>query len=187
MLSPQSDVVRRLRIPGYLVLALLVFLPLIELTASAWPPNFHQAAWRFTMVGAGANATVNTLLGLFLISAIAIAAGDRTVVWFVAVIAAIGAALCFVGAGILPLDAVQLRGQVTAAALPRYGIAWGLALLKIISTAIVFLTLAISSFRSAKAMGMFGSRSKTKGTPLVVANPAGRAPAPPSAGGVVNR
>jgi len=186
MLSPQSDVVRRLRIPGYLVLLLLVVLPLIELAASAWPLNVHQAAWRFTMVGAGSNATVNTLLGLFLISAIAIASGDRTVVWLVAVIAAVAAVLCFMGAAMLPLDAVQLRAQVRAEALPRYGIAWGLALLKIVSTAVVFLTLAISSFRSAKGMGMFTSRAKPKGTPLVVANPAGRAPAPPSTGGVAN-
>ena len=181
MLSPQSDIVRRLRIPGYLVLALVLFLPLIDLGASAWPPQIHVAAWRFAMIGAAANATGTTLLALFLISCIANVSGDRTILWFVAVISAVGSACYLVGAGLLPLDAVQLRGQIQPAALSRYGMAWGLALLKIVSTAVVLAVLGVSSFRSAKAMGMFGSRDKVKGTPLVVNKPSARSAASPTA------
>src|SRR6476619_2461657 len=123
MSSSQSELLRRLRVPGYLVLALLAGLPLVELFANAWPLNVHLAAWRFTAVGAAAAASLNTVLGLFVIAAIAVASGDRAVVLFVAIASAIAAVLCVIGAGMLPLDALQLRSQVGANALFRYNVA----------------------------------------------------------------
>jgi hypothetical protein len=179
MLSSQSDLIRRLRIPGYLVLSLLTVLPLLELAASAWPPNIHFPAWRFTLVGAGATATVNTLLGLFLISAIAIASGDRAVVWFVSIACGLGAALCIIGAGMLPLDALQLRGQVPANNVARYNVAWVLACLKILATGVIFIVLSVNSYRAATGLGA-ATRGRQKGMPLVVAGGSNRPSSSPS-------
>ena len=181
MTSSQSEFLRRLRIPGYLVLALLTGFPLLELGVSAWPPNIHLAGWRFTVVAAGATATVNSLLGLFLILVIAIAAGDRGVIWFVSIACGLGAAVCFLGGGMLPLDALQLRSQVRPDALPRYNLAWSLALLKTLSTAVVFVLLSLHASRAARGMGTASSaRGRQKGMPLVIPGSAGRGAAAPS-------
>jgi hypothetical protein len=164
-----------------LVLALLTGLPLLELGVSAWPPNVHVAGWRFTVVAAGATAVVNSLLGLFLILVIAIAAGDRGVAWFVSVACGLAAALCLIGGGMLPLDALQLRAQVSANTLPKYNLAWSLAVLKILCTAVVFFLLSLHASRAARGMGAASSaRGRQKGMPLVVQGSAGRGAAAPS-------
>jgi hypothetical protein len=180
MLSSQSEILRRLRIPGYFVLALLTGLPLLELAASAWPPNIHLPAWRFTLVAAGATATVNSLLGLFLILVIAVAAGDRGVVWFVSVVCGLAAAVCLIGGGMLPLDALQLRAQVDPKTLSKYNLAWSLAVLKILATAVLFLLLALHSSRAARSLGAANASRRQKGMPLVVPGSAGRAAPAPS-------
>jgi hypothetical protein len=178
----QTEILRRLRIPGYLVLALLAGLPLLELGANAWPAQFHLAAWRFTVAGAAAAASVNCLFGLFVIAVIAVASGDRAVVLFVAIASAIAAALCLIGAGMLPLDALQLRGQVDAKVLTRFNLAWGLALLRILATMVVFLVLSVNAFRASKNMGSANAaRGRSKATPLVVSGTAGRGTPAPSA------
>jgi hypothetical protein len=179
MISVQPDVLRRLRIPGYLTLALLVGMPLLELAASAWPPNIHLPGWRFTVIAGGATATVNSLLGLFLVATIALASGDRAVVLFVAFVSAIAAALCLIAGGMLPLDALQLRNQVKPETLSKYNLAWSLAFLKIMGTSVAFLALSINSFKAEKAIrSSLASRGSKKGMPLVVQGTAGRAGSP---------
>jgi hypothetical protein len=177
----QTEILRRLRIPGYLVLALLAGLPILELGANAWPPQLHLAAWRFTAAGAAAASSVNTLLGLFVISVIAVASGDRAVVLFVAIASAFATALCLVGAGMLPLDALQLRSQVPADRLTRFNLAWCLALFRVLATMVVFLVLSINAFRASKSMGSAGAaRGKPRANSLVVKATASRGTPTPS-------
>ena len=177
----QTEILRRLRIPGYLVLALLAGLPLLELGANAWPLQLHLAAWRFTVAGAAAAASVNSLLGLFVISVIAVASGDRAVVLFVAIASAFAAALCLIVAGMLPLDALQLRSQVPADRLARFNLAWCLALFRVLATMVVFLVLSVNAFRASKSMGSAGAaRGKPRANSLVVPGTAARGTPAPS-------
>jgi hypothetical protein len=164
MLSIPQDVLRRLRVPGYFVMAVLLLLPVVELIATSSPFHFAQAAWRFTLIGLAANVTGTSLLGLFFIYAIAASAGDRGVVIVVSSVAALATVMCLVGAGIFPLDALQLKGSVRADVAPRYTLAWMVAWAKIVVAGIGFLIMAISSFRFAGAV---------------------RRPAPASRGGLV--
>jgi len=171
----QTEILRRLRFPGYLVLALLAGLPILELGANAWPLQLHLAAWRFTVAGAAAAASVNSLLGLFVISVIAVASGDRAVVLFVAIASALAGALCLVGAGMLPLDALQLRSQVPADRLSRFNLAWCLALFRILATMVVFIVLSVHAFRASRNMGSTGAlRGRAKASSLVVPGTANR-------------
>jgi len=56
MQSFSPDLARRVRTPGYLVMALLIVSPLIELSTAAWPFRAHEAAWRLSFAGtAGAS------------------------------------------------------------------------------------------------------------------------------------
>ena len=44
------DNLRRLRGPGYVVTALLIVVPLVELVLAAWPFQVGQAPWRLSLI-----------------------------------------------------------------------------------------------------------------------------------------
>jgi hypothetical protein len=171
MLPIPQDLLRRLRVPGYFVMAVLLILPILELIATSAPVHLAQAAWRFTVVGLAANVTGTSLLGLFFIYAIAASAGDRGVVVAVSSLAALASVICLVGAGVFPLDALQLKGQVNPAVAPRYNLAWMVAWAKIAVAGIGFLIMAISSFRFAGSVRRTAPAGRGG---LVVGSPAPR-------------
>ncbi len=155
-MPPNSfDIVRRLRIPGYFVMTMLSVIPVVELLAAAFPPQIHQPAWRFGLVGASGAMAITTILGLFFIFTIAMISGDRAVLWVVSGFCAAAAVLCLGAAGMFPLDALQMRAQVKPEGITRYNAASAVAFLKILSACVVYATLAISSYRA-------GGRSSTE-------------------------
>lgn len=168
------DVVRKLRVPGYLVMGMLTSLPIIELAASSWPLQLHLAAWRLNVVGAAGATGVTALLGLYFIFAIATASDDRGVLLVVSSICAVAAVLCLAAAGLFPLDALQMKGQVRPDALTRFGAASIVAMLKICFAGVVSVALAISSFRAASRGRAEKLRERGAGS-LVVGQPAARA------------
>jgi len=119
MTSTAPDLIRRLRAPGYLIMAVTSILPLIDLLMAISPMHLGTVMWRFGAVGLVSSAVGAPLLVLTLVYALALLCGDRKVVITVGVIAALVALLMLLGAGSFTLDALQMKGRVNPAALDR--------------------------------------------------------------------
>lgn len=172
MTSTAPDLLRRLRAPGYLIMAVTSILPLIDLTLAISPLHPGTVMWRFGAVGLVSSAVGAPLLVLTLVYALALLVGDRKVVLTVGVIAALLALCLLVGTGSFTLDALQMKGRVNPAALDKFKGASALALLKLVVMCIASVVLAVSAFRSARLLKREVTRA-TRPTPtLIVGQPA---------------
>ena len=175
-LPTPTDFVRRLRVPGYLVMALLGIVTFAEISVAAWPFRLHDVGWRLAVAGAASGGAGTALLAIFLALVIAVISDDRGVVLLVSIICIVAALCCIVGGGVFALDALQMKGQVKPELVSRYDAAlvWGLA--KIILAGIVFIGVAISAFRTAIGMGRATAVSG-KGASMLVSGRGAAAPA----------
>ena len=151
MMRPiSSDLVRRARIPGYLVMAFLIVSPLIELCAAAWPFQIRQAAWRLSFVGTAGASLGLPILGLFLTFLLAALVADKFAMWIVSAFSVFGGVLCFLEAGVFSLDALEMKSHVRAALTQRYDAMSAWWLLKLCAAGVILLAMAVSSYRAAK-------------------------------------
>ena len=178
MTSSAPDLVRRLRAPGYLIMAVTSILPLIDLLMAISPMHAGTVMWRFGAVGLISSAIGAPLLVLTLVYALALLCGDRKVVITVGVIAAIVAVLMLVGAGSFTLDALQMKGRVNPVALDKFKGASALALVKLVVMGISAIVLAVSAFRSAKLAKKETARATRLGATLIVGQSAPKAAVP---------
>ena len=178
MTSSAPDLIRRLRAPGYLIMAVTSILPLIDLLMAISPMHPGTVMWRFGAVGLISSAIGAPLLVLVLVYALALLCGDRKVVITVGIIAAVIALLMILGAGSFTLDALQMKGRVNPAALDKFKGASALALVKLVVMAIASIVLAVSAFRSTKLMKRETVRTTRPGATLVVGQPAPKAAVP---------
>lgn len=138
---------RRLRIPGYLVMALMIVQPLVELYIRSAPFRIHSPAWRLTLVGNATGAVSASIVGLFFMLAIAVLAEDKPVTYVVSSVSALAAVLCIGATGLFALDALQMRSQVQANLAESYGLASGWVAVKLILSVVALGVLAISALR----------------------------------------
>jgi hypothetical protein len=178
MTSSAPDLVRRLRAPGYLIMAVTSILPLIDLLMAISPMHFGTVMWRFGAVGLISSAIGAPLLVLVLVYALALLCGDRKVVVTVGVIAVIIAVVMLVGAGSFTLDALQMKGRVNPAALDKFKGASALALVKLVVMGISAIVLAVSAFRSARLAKKEVVRAARPGATLIVGQPAPKTAVP---------
>jgi hypothetical protein len=143
--------VRGLRISGYPIMATLIVMPFAELGVRTWPFRLHSPAWRVGFLGAGSAALVTPLLALYLTFAIAAVADDRVVEYLVAGLAAAAAVICGGAATLFSLDALQMKGQVSAAAASQYDIGSMWVVARLLVVAVLFIVLAASSMRTARS------------------------------------
>ena len=120
------------------------------------------------MIGAVVPAAITALLGLYFIFAIAVASGDSGILWIVSSICGVGAVLCLGAAGLFPLDALQVKGQVPPQSMNRYVAASAVAMVKLCAATVVYTGLAISSFRAASRARAETVRERGNGSPFVV-------------------
>jgi len=147
-LTPQ-EILRRLRVPGYVVASLIILVPVIESIAGAWPFQIGGAAWRLTAIGTAAGVVGTPILGLFLMLILATMSGQRGVLWLISSSCILGGALCLAGSGVFALDAVQLRSQVRIAVAGRYNIASAWTVVKLWLSSATLLVLGVSSYQTA--------------------------------------
>lgn len=182
-----SDLVRRARIPGYLVMALLIVSPLIELCAAAWPFQIRQAAWRLSFVGTAGASLGLPILGLFLTFLLALLVADKVAMWLVSVFSVCGGVLCFLEAGVFSLDALEMKAHVRAALTQRYDAVSAWWLFKLCAAGAILFVMAVSSYRAAKHVRRVAEAGAEKSTSWIVssggppARTAGAPPVPPSA------
>ena len=171
MIPSTSDLIRRLRTPAYLIMAVTSILPLIDLLMAISPMHPGTVMWRFGAVGLISSAIGAPLLVLVLVYALALLSGDRKVVITVGVIAVIIAVLMIGGAGSFSLDALQMKSRVNPVALDKFKGASALALVKLLVMGVSAIVLAVSSFRSAKLMKRDTVRATRPSAGLVVGQP----------------
>jgi hypothetical protein len=171
MTPSASDLIRRLRAPAYLVMAVTSILPLIDLLMAISPMHLGTVMWRFGAVGLISSAVGAPLLVLVLVYALALLSGDRKVVITVGVIAAVLALLMIVGAGSFSLDALQMKSRVNPVALDKFKGASALALVKLLVMGVSAIVVAISAFRSAKLMKRETVRVTRPGASLIMGQP----------------
>jgi hypothetical protein len=147
----RSDLARRIRTPGYPIMALLIVSPLIELCAAAWPFQIHLAAWRLSFIGAVSASLGLPTLGLFLTFLLAVLAADTAALLIVSTVSVASGILCVVEAGMFALDALEMKSHVRPALTTRYDAVSAWSLIKLCAVAAVLFVLALSAFRAAKA------------------------------------
>ena len=179
---PPISVARRVRIPGYLIMATMLIGPIVDLWIRSSPMRIHSPAWRLGLLSAGASTIAMPLLALFVMFAIAAAAEDRGVSYLVSSLAAAAAGLCVLAAGVFILDALQMKGQVQANLADNYSVGTAWVAIRLLVSAAIFLVLAVSAFRTA------GSASRRTAAPQAVKAPgvlarSGRSPAGATATG----
>jgi hypothetical protein len=150
---PSSDLVSRVRVPTYLVAALVTVISIAEISVAIWPFHFGTPNWRISVAGVSSGAVGFLLLVWVASLAVAIAQRERGVIWLVFVLSAFVAVFAAGGVAIFALDGLQMRGQVKPEMVDRYnlGFAWGT--IKIILDGIAALGVAVSAFRTGRLIG----------------------------------
>jgi len=150
-LTPQ-EILRRLRVPGYVVASLIILVPVIESIAGAWPFQIGRAAWRLTVIGTAAGVVGTPILGLFLMLILAAMSGQRGVLWLISSSCILAGVLCLVGSGVFALDAVQMRARVRIAVAGRYNIASAWTVVKLWLSSATLMVLGVSSYQTANTI-----------------------------------
>ncbi len=177
-----TTVVRNLRVPGYLILAMTALEPITELLLRSAPFRLHSPAWRLAVITGGAGAAVTALLALFLMLAIATVAEDRGVAYLVSSVSGLCAGLCVLAAGAFALDALQVKNDLEAALADRYDVGSVWIAVRVVVTGLLFITLAMYATRIARLVRFVPERragtraSVLINTPPRPITPAGSAP-----------
>jgi hypothetical protein len=154
-----SDVVRRVRVTGYVLSALFVLLPWGEIASSAWPWFPGQPLWRFSVAGMLGASTATMLIGLLVAFLIASVAGDPKVNATISVVASLFALICLVNAGMFGLDALQLRSNVTAQDPGKFYATSGWIVAKLVVSTLAFTLVAVMTGRAAADSRRDGART----------------------------
>jgi hypothetical protein len=177
-----TTVVRNLRVPGYLILAMTALEPIAELLLRSAPFRLHSPAWRLAVITGGVGAAVTALLALFLMLAIATAAEDRGIAYLVSSVSGLCAGLCVLAAGAFGLDALQAKNDVEAALADRYDVGSVWIVVRIAVAGLLFITLAVYAMRIARLVRFVperraaGRASVLVNTPPRQVTPAGSSP-----------
>ena len=176
-----SNLVRNLRIPGYVILGIAMVLPMLDLLVAIMPFKPATVVWRFGAVGLYSSAIGTPLLLLLFIYMLAHVAGDRKVTMVVSVLAALIALSLVAGSGAFVLDTLQMRQRIQPAAQTKFMTASVQAILKLALEGLGALVLAISAFRAGrgiKSLPVARVESGRSSSPLLVGRPSVRQPLP---------
>lgn len=183
----------------YLVAIGLVVAPLAGTFVSVLPIQVGVVSWRFGAAGMVSRGLLTSLMGLVLGGAGALVFGHRRTLRWLAVASGLASVLLLAGAGLLLLDAVELRGSVRPQSLRAYQVAAAGALAKTLYAWLVTTLLAVGGWKTSRirktAAGLVGedavafarrrgrtvaakaeSAATPSGTPLTVSARSGEAP-----------
>ena len=163
-MSHRLDPEEALAGPLYLVAALLILIPVVDLALGIPTADFSSVQWRFASVGLLSVHTMLPIAGLglaFVISAVRKQYGVQRLLVFICLTTALGlvaTTLSFV------LDGLQVRASVPGEARPAFMNAWTQALIKLTLSVVA---LAYMGWR-ARRMLPVPSRHRTPKTVHVV-------------------
>lgn len=143
---------RQLTVVAYLVAALMLIIPVLEVVLSVWPLRVGETSWRFGTVGLLSQALLTPLLGALVLVLLAVTLGHRRTLATVSVVAALLALALLVVIPIFGLDAIQMRTRVRTDAHRAFDLSSVLATIKLTAAFVVSLLLAIGSWKMRKAV-----------------------------------
>jgi hypothetical protein len=145
--SPTTDLVRLIRIPAYVVLAVVLIAYTSDFILAVVPLRLDVVQWRFGAIGTLSNAASAPLLILLLILAVAALAGDRRILGTVGILSALATVLLLVCAADFTLDTLQMRARLAPGQALRFAAASGQSLMKLVLQAIAGAVLARGAWK----------------------------------------
>ena len=143
---------RYLATPVYLVSALIVFNTLMDVVISVWPPYIDQPRWRLGALGQLGTAASTLILAFVIAYAMSWLAEQYRVQRVLSVLYALMGVGLLLGAILLVLDMLQLRVAVRPEVKPAYDLLGTQALVKLLVTSTVALTMSFLIFRHLRAL-----------------------------------
>ena len=168
---------RALALPTYLVAFSLACIPLFDVAMQVMPMRFSTLRWRFGAFGLASNALMLVVAGLLLATLAAFWFEHGVMQRIMGTITTVLAVLITGGLLLFALDVLQVRREVTPAAVLAFTVASVTAAVKAILGIVTLASLAIGTFRASRAarhrVMSSGSENVVVGRPGVTA-PVGR-------------
>jgi hypothetical protein len=151
---------------GYLVAAIMILFPIVDLGANLWPFRPTELNWRYGTYGVMSGYLLTVVLGFGLVVAVGVLAMHRGWVRLLGGLSAVGGVLLLVFAAVYVLDALQIRATLSGDALGQFHIGTVKTLFKNGISGLALIWIAWAGWRgSAAAKG--GTQKRTKEKPLV--------------------
>jgi len=145
-----QTVPRPLLSAGYGIGAMLLVLPVAELSLRFFPMQPGAVNWRFGAAGLLSNAVVLPVIGMAVLMATASLMEQRLMVRVASVVNLLGGLALWVVSVFFVLDALQLRGIVRPEMARSYDVAAAKALLSLLLAGAVALWLAVGGWRATR-------------------------------------
>ena len=162
-----SRPVRQFAAPCYVAATSLIVFPVFDqLMQLVSTVKLHDARWRFGAAGLMSNLLVLPVVGLVMLFVTAAVCEHRVFQRILSVLCALSAVGLIAVAGLLALDAIQVRSLMRPEVMSSWAVATLTALLKLGVATLTLSWLAIAGFRGSKAAPQATRRSAAE---LVVA------------------
>lgn len=162
---------KRLATAGYVLVALLWFIPLIDFVGNVWPLRPGDTQWRFGSEGLLAGFLLTPFLGLALAAALAAWRENAGTMRFLGWMAGLAALALIVICGDFALNAVQIRSTIQPPTVHRFDLGAAKAVVEYGLVAVGLVVSCLALTRTARALRGGGTHS-----PLVVARERPRKP-----------
>jgi len=166
-----TELVKRLRIPVYIVTAYMAIGSILDITVSAWPPLLHDLKWRLALESFLTGASGTELLGVMIFLAFAWAAADRLALGFGFAYSAIVGVGYIAASGAFLLDSLQIKAQVQAEQMARYNLSVMWTAGRMLFTGIMLVYLAITAIRAFSRWLREADRSAAPGAGTIIVRP----------------
>jgi len=164
------EALRRLTPALYVVAAVFILSPLVDVVTNFYPLDPGSVQWRYGAVGIMSNYLISAVFGLLLGTCIAAIAGGRMARWMFTILDLATAAVLILVLALFSLDVLQLRNVVRPEAADMFKIGALKAALKLVMVAVALALLGIGGLRAARANGGTAAKRgrKDKDAPLLV-------------------
>ena len=149
---------RRLAGPAYLIAALMIVVPAVDLISNMLPLRLSDPAWRYGTVGLGSGFLLTPMLGVLFLALLAGTIGQPTMAKVVGWVNLLLGSLMIPLMILFALDAVQIRNAVQPEALGQFDAGVFKAVFKLLTGALAFTWLG---FRGVRTKGQ-SRRSEAK-------------------------
>lgn len=129
----------------YLVAALLVVTPLLDVLSNVWPLAIGDLRWRYGTVGLLSGFLLTSLLGMALAVLTAVVLRQRRVLSVLSVLNLVAAVTLLAAAGLFVLDVLQVRGTVPVESRSLFDVGAVKALFKHATLMVSFAALGIGA------------------------------------------
>lgn len=138
---------------SYLLGAILVVLPLVDLAANALPWTPLEVNWRYGSYTLMSGFLMTPVLGITIVAGAALLVGHRIPARVAAVVAVLLAVIVLADSVVFALDAIQLSATVPAEATSQFRIGVGKAAFKNVAMAGALLAIGLMTWRAAWSPG----------------------------------